>query len=156
MANDSDLFNKWEAGQTRFRETLLSLIEDAKHGKELVLDDAIVDATRAVTVAGAVDDAADKAFIARAMALPSDRSSELVPPADPDVIREARDFVVVSLAKALGPSRGWPPGQLRRGVRARRFRRARALAQNACLACRASRTRRWTRSARAGSGRRTT
>ena len=103
MANDSDLFNRWEAGQTLFRETLLGLIEDAKNGNELVLDDSIVAAMR-VVVAGAVDDDADKAFIARAMALPSESElSELVSPADPDVIREARDFVVVTLAKALRP-----------------------------------------------------
>ena len=158
MANDSDLFNKWEAGQTLFRETLLSLIEDAKHGKELVLDDAIVDATRAV-VAGAVDDAADKAFIARAMALPSESElSELVSPADPDVIREARDFVVVSLAKALRPEleAGLEANSAAEYARDGSARAARSL-KNACLAfCRASRTRRWTRSARAGSGRRTT
>ena len=74
MANDSDLFNKWEAGQTLLRETLLKLVEDAKHGKELVLDDAIVDAVqrrrRRRRRPGA-----DKAFIARAMALPSESNS---------------------------------------------------------------------------------
>ena len=135
MANDSDLFNKWEAGQTLFRETLLSLIEDAKHGKELVLDDAIVDATRAV-VAGAVDDAADKAFIARAMALPSESElSELVSPADPDVIREARDFVVVSLAKALRPEleAGLEANSAAEYARDGSARAARSL-KNACLA----------------------
>ena len=101
MANDSDPFNKWEAGQTLFRETMLRLIDDVRDKKELVLDDSIVAAMR-VVVAGAVDDDADKAFIARAMALPSESElSELVSPADPDVIREARDFVVVTLAKAL-------------------------------------------------------
>jgi aminopeptidase N len=135
MANDSDLFNKWEAGQTLFRETLLSLIEDAKHGKELVLDDAIVDATRAV-VAVAVDDAADKAFIARAMALPSESElSELVSPADPDVIREARDFVVVSLAKALRPEleAGLEANSAAEYARDGSARAARSL-KNACLA----------------------
>jgi aminopeptidase N len=101
MANDSDLFNKWEAGQTLFRETLLQLIDDVRNKKTLVLDDSIVAAMR-VVVAGAVDADADKAFIARAMALPSESElSELCSPADPDVIREARDFVVVTLAKAL-------------------------------------------------------
>jgi aminopeptidase N len=129
------LFNKWEAGQTLFRETLLSLIEDAKLGKELVLDDAIVAATRAV-VAGAVDDAADKAFIARAMALPSESElSELVSPADPDVIREARDFVVVSLAKALRPEleAGLEANSAAEYARDGSARAARSL-KNACLA----------------------
>jgi aminopeptidase N len=105
MANDSDLFNKWEAGQTLFREVMLGLIRELSEsgGDEtsLRLDQEIVQAVRAVLL-GASDANADKAFIARALTLPSESElSELVTPADPDAIRRVRDFVVVTLAKAL-------------------------------------------------------
>ena len=111
MANDSDLFNKYEAGQTLFRNVLLGLIEDVKSGNELALDTSIVEAMR-VVVADATNTDADKAFIARAMSLPSESElSEMVSPADPDVIREARDFVVTTLAKEL-------KGELEEGLKA--------------------------------------
>ena len=47
---------------------------------------------------------ADDAFIARCLAIPSEGElSELVSPADPDVIHAAREFVVKTLAAELGP-----------------------------------------------------
>ena len=83
MANDSDAFNRWEAGQTLTRALLLRLIADAAEGKELVMDGAIVEAMRSI-IAGAADEDADDAFIARAMSLPSEGElSELVSPPIP-------------------------------------------------------------------------
>ena len=101
LANDSDLFNKWEAGQTLWRQTLLSLIDDVGAGRSLKLDGDIVEAMR-VIVGDASSETADKAFIARAMSLPSESElSELCVSADPDVIRAVRDFVLATLARAL-------------------------------------------------------
>ena len=103
MANDSDAFNRWEAGQTLTRALLLGLIKDAAEGKDLVMDPAITEAMRAI-VGGAMADGADKAFIARAMVIPSESElSELVSPADPDVIHAARKFVVTEIARELRP-----------------------------------------------------
>ena len=107
MANDSDQFNRWEAGQTLTRALLLDLVEKAGKGEELVMDQAIVDAMRNI-VNLAKEEGADKAFIARAMALPSEGElSEMVVPADPDVIHAARDFVVKTLAKELKEELLW-------------------------------------------------
>ena len=107
MANDSDQFNRWEAGQTLTRALLLDLVEKAGKGEELVMDQAIVDAMRNI-VNLAKEKGADKAFIARAMALPSEGElSEMVVPADPDVIHAARDFVVKTLAKELKEELLW-------------------------------------------------
>ena len=100
MANDSDAFNRWEAGQTLTRALLLRLIADAAEGKDLVMDGAIVEAMRSI-IAGAADENADDAFIARAMSPSEGELSELVSPADPDVIKRARDFVVKTLAQEL-------------------------------------------------------
>ena len=107
MANDSDQFNRWEAGQTLTRALLLDLVEKAGKGEELVMDQAIVDAMRNI-VNLAKEEGADKAFIARAMALPSEGElSEMVVPVDPDVIHAARDFVVKTLAKELKEELLW-------------------------------------------------
>jgi hypothetical protein len=78
-------------------------VEDAAAGTPLLMDPAITTAMREI-VAGAAAPGADLAFIARAMALPSEGELlEMVAPADPDVIHAARDFVVKSLAADLRP-----------------------------------------------------
>lgn len=101
MANDADAFNRWEAGQTLTRSLLVGLVHDAAKGVELKMDPAIVEAMRSI-VSGAVNPGADKAFIARAMVIPSESElSEMVSPADPDVIHAARKFVVTTLAAKL-------------------------------------------------------
>lgn len=83
------------------RSLLLGLVDDAAKGKELKMDPAIVEAMRSI-VGGASEAGADKAFIARAMAVPSESElSEMVSPADPDVIHAARKFVVTALATEL-------------------------------------------------------
>ena len=48
MANDSDAFNRWEAGQTLTRSLLLGLVDDAAKGVELKMDPAIVEAMRSI------------------------------------------------------------------------------------------------------------
>ena len=102
-ANDSDGFNRWEAGQTLMRNALLKLVDDETRGEALEMDGAIVDAVQSV-LKSALEPGADDAFIARCLAIPSEGElSELVSPADPDVIHAAREFVVKTLAAELRP-----------------------------------------------------
>lgn len=105
MANDSDPFNRWEAGQTLFRSLLVKLIADATNGKALEMNTKITDALRK-TIEGAKAADADKAFIARAMMVPSESELvEMLEPGtvDPDVVKAARKFVMKSLAADLRP-----------------------------------------------------
>ncbi len=103
MANDSDPFNRWEAGQTLFRSLLVKLIADETNGKALEMNTKITDAVRK-TIEGSNAADADKAFIARAMMVPSESELvEMLEPGtvDPDVVKAARDFVMKSLAADL-------------------------------------------------------
>jgi len=107
MAHDSNAFNRWEAGQTLTRSLLLDLVAKAGRNEPLVMDTKIVEAMRNI-INLAKEDGSDKAFIARAMALPSEGElSELVSPADPDVIHAARDFVLKTLVRELRSELEW-------------------------------------------------
>lgn len=100
MANDSDAFNRWEAGQTLLRTLLLDLI---KGDGQYKMDAAITTAMRAI-IAGAKEPNADKAFIARAMMVPSaGELSDMLDEGtvDPAKIHEARTFVMKALATEL-------------------------------------------------------
>jgi aminopeptidase N len=103
MGNDSDAFNRWEAGQTLLRSLLVKLIGDEKSGKTLEMNKAITDALRK-TIEGATAADSDKAFIARAMMVPTESELvEMLEPGtvDPDVVKAARKFVMKSLASDL-------------------------------------------------------
>jgi len=101
MAHDSDAFNRWEAGQTLLRTLCLDLIKGGE--KAFKMDDAITSAMRTI-LAGSKAADADKAFIARAMMVPS--ASELSDmleegTVDPAAVHAARTFVMTSLATEL-------------------------------------------------------
>jgi len=101
LANDSDPFNRWEAGQTLARSLMLKLIADKAKGEALVMDPALIEAFRSVLV-GAFEPEADKSFIARALALPgAGELIELVDEADPVAVYEVRSFVRRALAEGL-------------------------------------------------------
>ena len=98
FANDSDPFNRWEAGQRLLKKKLLSLLEDQKAGRELVLETEIIDAFRSLFTSTTLD----RAYIALAANLPT--QSEIVEEvvnADPIAIHNVRKFVIKSLAKEL-------------------------------------------------------
>ncbi|KUM02634.1 aminopeptidase N [Chromobacterium subtsugae] len=98
MANDSDSFCRWEAGQTFAERLFKQLIADAAAGRELKLSETFVAAFRAVLK----DHAADPAFKALMLTLPSEAEIlEMVDVADPAVIHQVRDFVLDQLAQAL-------------------------------------------------------
>ena len=101
MANDSDAFNRWEAGQTLLRNLCLDLIKGGEGAFKM--DDAITAAMRTI-LAGAKGPDADKAFIARAMMVPSEGElSDILEEGtvDPALVHAARKFVMTTLATEL-------------------------------------------------------
>ena len=100
LAHDSDPFNRWEAGQTLATRRLLALIADYRAGLALDLDPAFIDA-----FARLLDDAAaDRAFAAKALALPGEGYlAQQMAEIDTDAIHLVREFVRRRLAEALRP-----------------------------------------------------
>ena len=99
LAHDTDPFNRWEAGRTLSLNALC-----ARAAGEATSLDRLLDALATV----ARDDAADPAFRALVLSLPSEAeiASTLfdrgtVP--DPDVIKTTRDGILTALAETLGP-----------------------------------------------------
>jgi aminopeptidase N len=95
LADDPDLFNRWEAGQILARELIL-----ARAGGRA---DEVGEERYAEAVGRALaDQAADPAFKALLLALPSEPDLALVmKPADPAAIHEARDALLTRLAAHL-------------------------------------------------------
>ena len=96
LAADPDLFNRWEAGQELARALIL---ERAAGGPDEVGEERYAEALgRALG-----DQAADAAFKALLLALPSESDLALVAtPADPAAIHEAREALRMRLALHLG------------------------------------------------------
>lgn len=96
LANDSDEFNRWEAGQRITKELLMKLYDVRVAGGELKMDAAVVEAFRAVLT----DKNLDKSFVAAAMSVPGEGEMvEALSTADPDAVHAVRDFVTTSLAQ---------------------------------------------------------
>lgn len=103
FANDSDDFNRWEAGQQLLRSLALRLLDAHGKGQKLEMPASVTEAMRAV-LRRAAQPGADGAFAARALALPGEGEiSELVPVSDPDAIHTVRQFMLKSLAAAMRP-----------------------------------------------------
>ncbi|MEK6744756.1 MAG: aminopeptidase N [Nitrospirota bacterium] len=101
MANDSDPFNRWDAGQQLAVKLLLDLAKDHQAGRPLALDNLFIDAFRK-TLESDMD---DKAFQAFALSLPSETYlADFMGVVDPDAIHEARTFVQQVLAEILKSS----------------------------------------------------
>ncbi len=101
LANDSDPFNRWEAGQTLATRLMLQLIADYHGGRPLHLAQAFIDA-----MARLLDDAGrDRAFAARALALPSENVlAQQMDEIAVDTIHLVREFVRRRLAEQLRPA----------------------------------------------------
>ena len=98
MANDSDSFCRWEAGQTLAERLFRQLIDAVAAGKPLLLPETFIAAFRAVLK----DHAADPALRALMLGLPSEAEIlEMVDVADPAIIHQVRDFVLDQLAESL-------------------------------------------------------
>ena len=96
FAADPDLFNRWEAGQTLARDLILARAAGAP---DEVGEERYADALgRAL-----VDDAAEPAFKALLLALPSEQDLALMSePADPPALHEARNALRTRVAIHLG------------------------------------------------------
>ncbi|KAJ1411798.1 Peptidase M1, alanyl aminopeptidase [Sesbania bispinosa] len=98
LANDSDEFNRWEAGQILARKLMLSLVDDLQHNKPLVLNPSFVDGFKRILC----DSSLDKEFVAKAITLPGEGEiMDMMEVADPDAVHAVRIFIRKQLANEL-------------------------------------------------------
>lgn len=98
MAHDSDPFNRWDAGQQLIANQIVSLMEQDSRREQMQVEPLLVDAWRATLTT----DLGDRAFQAKALALPSEALiAERMDTIDPDAIARARDHVQQHLGQQL-------------------------------------------------------
>ena len=98
MANDSDGFNRWDAGQKLSLKVLNQLIEDAKADRDLVMDQQLIDVFDALLS----DHDLDPAMVNLMLQLPSEAQlHEQAETIYVEYIHRAREFARQSIAKAL-------------------------------------------------------
>ncbi len=98
FANDSDAFNRWEAGQRLAAEVLLEMIAEADGGSLPQAPSDFLAAFRAALT----DRDADPALLALALTLPGEMElAEAMEIADPGAIHAARQGLRAALAKEL-------------------------------------------------------
>ncbi|MFK5914081.1 MAG: aminopeptidase N [Woeseiaceae bacterium] len=98
FANDSNAFNRWEAGQTLAINVLLSLVSDIQKNKKLGLDDSVLQAYKNTLCHPTLD----QALIAQAMTLPSESYlADQCETVDVDAIHKARTFMKKAIAQSL-------------------------------------------------------
>jgi len=98
MSNETDGFNRWDAGQKLALDIIQSLAEDYRADKPLIVDTRLIEAYRGLLVSGSID----KALLSKMLLLPSESYLiELADVADVDAIHHARNYVRNTLAKAL-------------------------------------------------------
>lgn len=94
MAKDTDLFNRWDAGQQFAIDILLALVKDPA----APVPPAFINALRGYLI----DEMPDKAFVAKAFILPSERMlAEQTEVIDVDAIHRARETLRRHIAAAL-------------------------------------------------------
>ncbi|MGB2374960.1 MAG: aminopeptidase N [Porticoccaceae bacterium] len=98
MANDSDGFNRWDAGQKLSLNVLNRLIDDAKVERELVMDQQLIDVFDSLLS----DHSLDPAMVNLMLQLPSEaqlhEQAEII---YVEPIHRAREFVRQAVANAL-------------------------------------------------------
>jgi aminopeptidase N len=98
LHNDSDPFNRWEAGQRLAVGTILKLVGDYQQGRELRVTEGFTDAFAGVLT----DTGQDRAFLSEVLNLPGeDYLAELMDVVDVTAIHMAREFVRKTLATGL-------------------------------------------------------
>ncbi|AUN32828.1 aminopeptidase N [Niveispirillum cyanobacteriorum] len=96
MANDSDPFNRWEAGQTLASRLLLGLVADRAAGRDMAVPKGFIDAMGA-TLSRASE---DPAFASLALTLPSENYlGQLMEVIDVDGIHAARNLVRAAIGR---------------------------------------------------------
>lgn len=100
LANDSDEFNRWEAGQTLARKLMLALVDRAQKNQPLSVDPKFISGLKSLLC----DSSLDKEFIAKALTFPGEGEiMDLMEVADPDAVHTVRCFVKKQLASELRP-----------------------------------------------------
>jgi aminopeptidase N len=98
MANDSDEFNRWDAGQQLAVKLMLQLIRDFQQGKKLKLPPSFISAFNKILGSSMED----KAFQAFALSLPAETYlADFMDVIDPTAIHEVRRSLQRVLAKEL-------------------------------------------------------
>ncbi|MBC3863728.1 aminopeptidase N [Undibacterium jejuense] len=98
LANDSDPFNRWEAGQRLATRRLVKLTKAVQAGETLELDSMFIEALRATLV----NESLDPSFRELVLTLPSEAMiAEEFDVVDPQAIHTARQFVRTALTQHL-------------------------------------------------------
>jgi len=99
LAHDSDLFNRWEAGQELAQRALFRCVDAYRAGGAMALDQGLIDAFGALLRGPA----GDRALVAEALTLPDEGylADLAEPPVDPQAIHAARAFARRRLGEAL-------------------------------------------------------
>lgn len=98
MGNDTDSFNRWDAAQQLYTDTILKMVAD---GGEAELSEAFIAAVKKTLT----HETLDKALIAQALTLPSETElGDSMTVIDVDGIHGARECVANTLAEALKES----------------------------------------------------
>eukprot|EP00271_Cylindrocystis_brebissonii_P003482 TRINITY_DN1448_c0_g1_i1.p1 TRINITY_DN1448_c0_g1~~TRINITY_DN1448_c0_g1_i1.p1 ORF type:complete len:1052 (+),score=213.47 TRINITY_DN1448_c0_g1_i1:442-3156(+) len=99
LANDSNEFSRWEAGQTLSRRLMLQMVEAKQKGEEIAVPASFIEAMGTVLKS----DNLDEAFLARMLTLPSESElADLMEVADPDAIHAVHKALTKTIAKSLG------------------------------------------------------
>ena len=99
LANESDPFNRWEAGQRLAIRITMSLIDDFRHGRELVPAKPFVDVFRQILKDESLD---DHKFTTLLLTLPTEEYlAELMDMIDVDAIHKVRRFIRRTMASEL-------------------------------------------------------
>ncbi len=97
MGNESDSFNRWEAGQQLALRVMQRLLADQREGRELILDQGLSEAFGKTLG----DAELDPALAAEALSLPDEAYvAECESPADPQAIHAVRQFLRRALAES--------------------------------------------------------
>ncbi|WP_117195446.1 aminopeptidase N [Rhizobium terrae] len=96
--HDTDLFARWQALTDLAIPNLMQAARDAREGKEITCDPALISAL----LEAAANEALEPAFRAQALTLPSeaDIARELGSNNDPDAIHAGRNAILAAIAKA--------------------------------------------------------
>ncbi len=98
MANDSDLFNRWDAASRLSESIILELTEMQYSAEKHDLAEMYIEAFRQ----NLMDDKGDKALIAQALTLPTENYlAQQMKIIEPDILHGARKFVVNNLRSHL-------------------------------------------------------
>lgn len=98
MAKDSDLFNRWEAGQQFAADIMLDMVRDIQENRPVYVPLAFTEALKGYLN----DETLDRAFIARAFQLPTEKTlAERSETIDVDAIHQARTTLQKHIATEL-------------------------------------------------------